>query len=194
MASSKNAPVIIDDLFGELIIPELPKRWVVIHTRPRQEKKLASYCKRYGIHYYLPLQEKQRVYNRKRVTTQLPIFPGYLFTILGHTEKEAIKLSGSVANFIAVEYQQELMGDLAAIFQVGGDKEVEIEQTNWLAKGLIVRLIDGPFKGMRAVVESQNKLDEVRLQISMLRQAMSISYNPAFVKIIGEFETDKENQ
>ncbi|HHV37534.1 MAG TPA: hypothetical protein GXX77_06860 [Candidatus Cloacimonetes bacterium] len=190
---SKNKPVIIDDLFGELEIPEEPKRWVVIHTRPRQEKKLANYCRKYGIHYYLPLREKRRVYGRKKVMTQIPLFSGYVFTILNHAQKETIKLSGAVANFIAVDYQEELMQDLAAVRRVV-QEEPEIKQTDWLSKGLEVELIDGPFKGMRGVVQSQKKLDVVHIQVNILRQSLDVEYNPAHVKIIGEFDTDKEKQ
>lgn len=190
---NKNKPVIIDDLFGALIIPEEPQRWVVIHTRPRQEKKLAKYCKDNGIHYYLPQRVREKVYNRKKVVTHLPLFSGYLFTILGHQDKETIKLSGSVANFIPVDSQEELMRDLSYI-RYASKIEPDLKEAEWLSKGLSVKIIDGPFKDLEGVVESHKKLDIVNLQVDMMQRATRISVDASYVKIIGEFDINKENQ
>jgi hypothetical protein len=37
-------PVIINELFGELKIPAEDKRWTVIYTKPRCEKRIADYA------------------------------------------------------------------------------------------------------------------------------------------------------
>lgn len=185
--------MIVDDLFGELAIPEEPQRWVVIHTRPRQEKKLANYCKDNGIHYYLPQRVQTRVYNRKKVVTHLPLFSGYLFTILSHQDKETIKLSGSVANFIMVDSQEELMRDLVPIRHAVKIKP-DLKEAAWLSEGLFVKVIDGPFKGFEGVVGSHKKLEIVNLQVEMMQRAMSIPVEASHVKIIGEFDINKENK
>ncbi|NLK50079.1 MAG: hypothetical protein GX294_05470, partial [Candidatus Cloacimonetes bacterium] len=51
---STNAPVIIDELFGELELPTDERQWFVARTKPRCEKKLAQHARRNDIHYYLP--------------------------------------------------------------------------------------------------------------------------------------------
>jgi len=47
---------------------------------------------------------------------------------------------------------------------------------------------------MRGVVAIPKELDVVHIQVNILRQSLDVEYNPAHVKIIGEFDTDKEKQ
>ncbi|MDD4310312.1 MAG: hypothetical protein PHO32_08030, partial [Candidatus Cloacimonetes bacterium] len=73
MATHK--PVLIEELFGELILPQGDSRWMVIHTKPRCEKKLAEYAKQNSITYYLPQFTKSRIYQRRKVDFASVMFP-----------------------------------------------------------------------------------------------------------------------
>lgn len=53
--------------------------WKVLYVKPRCEKKVAEYCNLYRIPYFLPLCEKRRIVQRRKVLVTLPLFPGYVF-------------------------------------------------------------------------------------------------------------------
>lgn len=190
MASHK--PVIINELFGELVIPPEHQRWTVVHTKPRREKKLADYAGKNLIHYYLPQIKRRKVYQRRKVETTLPMFPGYIFMILSADEKQTISISGMVSNFVFVPHQQELVDELSRICFIT-KKNLPMEKSIWLSKGLEVEITKGPFKGTRGVVERHDKLSELRLQVNILRQAVMVKIDPKSVKIIGEFEIVEED-
>ena len=51
--------------------------WHVLHVRSRCEKKALHYCERFGIDSYLPLRQQTKTFQRRKVTTHIPVFPGY---------------------------------------------------------------------------------------------------------------------
>lgn len=182
-----NKPVIINELFGELIIPPEGQRWTLVRTKARREKKLADYAGKNLIQYYLPQIKHERKYQRRKVVTTVPMFSGYVFMVLSTEERQTIAVSGMVAQFIYVDHQQELLDDLSRLFGTT-KKNVPMENVLWLSKGLEVEIISGPLKGTRGIIESHDKASEVRLQVEMLRQAVMVKVDPKDVKIIGEYE------
>lgn len=190
MATHK--PVLIDELFGELIMPEGDKKWTVIHTKPRCEKKLAEYARLNGITYYLPQFTKSRIYQRRKVEFASVMFPGYIFVVLDVFTKDTIKISGYAANFIKVNGQQELLNDLTNLNR-GAAKKADMSPGLWLDKGLEVLITAGPLKGMTGMVESHSKMAEVHLQVNVLRQAVLVKIDPKDLKVLGEFEIVEQN-
>ena len=77
MATHK--PVYIDELYGELELFTDDRNWVVVHTKPRCEKKVADYAKKNQITYYLPQYTDKRVYQRRKVDVDKILFPSYIF-------------------------------------------------------------------------------------------------------------------
>jgi transcription antitermination factor NusG len=191
MASHK--PVIINELFGELKIPPEGQRWTVVHTKPRCEKKLADYAGQNLIQYYLPQIKRKRVYQRRKVETTLPMFPGYIFMVLSVLERQSIAISGMAVNFIRVTHQQQLLDELSRICFIS-KKDMPMQNTIWLSKGLEVEIISGALKGTRGVVENHDKISELRLQVDILRQAVMVKVDPKDIKIIGKYEIVEEEQ
>ena len=180
-------PVITDELFGELEIPADDRHWIVARTKARCEKKLADQARRNGIHYYLPQQSSKRVYQKRKVTFTKPMFPGYLFICASHNQKLTLAITGLTAGFISVSRQEQLLEELRALRKVPVEK-VEVGNQYWLSKGLEVEIVKGPLTGTRGVVESHDKIHELRLQVNILRQAVLVRVDPQDTKIIGEFE------
>ncbi len=182
-----HTPVIIDELFGELEPASGEELWAVVHTKPRCEKKLAEYAFRNSITYYLPQMESKRLYQRRLVTTTKPMFPGYLFCVLDAVKKQKLLVSGLTVSFIKVNTQKELLDDLINI-QLTRHAKMDMEPIYWLSEGLQVEITKGPLKGLIGVVESHDKIGEVRLQVDILRQAVMIKIDPQDVKIISKYE------
>jgi transcriptional antiterminator RfaH len=181
-----HSPVLIDELFGELAPAPEGQRWEVIHTKPRCEKKLAEYARRNGITYYLPQMDSKRVYQRRVVSFTKPMFPSYLFCVLDSRSRQTLLISGYTVSFIRVHQQEQLLQELQNI-KLSRLPEIELQNTIWLSEGLQVEIMQGPLKGVTGVVESHDKLDEVRLQVQILRQAVLVKIDPRNVKILGEY-------
>ena len=188
-----HTPVLIDELFGELKPAPEGQRWEVIHTKPRCEKKLAEYARRSGITYYLPQMDSKRVYQRRIVNFTKPMFPSYLFVVLDPRQRQTLLISGYTVSFIRVSQQDQLLEELLNI-KLSRTPEIELANTLWLSEGLKVEIMSGPLKGVTGVVEDHAKLDEVRLQVNILRQAVLVKIDPRLVKILGEYTIVEEDR
>ncbi len=180
-------PVIVHELHGKLEVSQGDNGWYVVRTKPRREKKLADYARVEGITYYLPQIETVHKYNYRKVTFTRPMFSGYVFVMVSPPEKEKLLITGMTAGFLYVRNEKELIDELKYIFE-GRKRKAEFVDAIWLSQGLEVEIINGPLKGMVGVVENHSKIEEVRLQVNMLRQAVMVKISPKDVKIIGEFE------
>jgi len=178
-----NKPIEIDELFGDLNLGEGDQKWYVVHTKPRCEKKLAKYSKQYEVNYYLPLVDSVRVYNNRKVKFTKPMFPGYVFVKCDQEGRRQLTITGYVAYWLPVLNQKELVGDLQQI-NSGRELGVEFIRAEFLAKGTKVEIIKGPFAGIIGYVENQKDIKEVILQVTLLRQAVSVSAKADQVRVI----------
>lgn len=184
---SAHDPVIIEELFGELLVSGDDRQWIVTRTKARREKKLADQARRNGIHYYLPQQSSNKVYQKRKVKFTKPLFPGYVFICANHPQKQTLAITGLTAGFITVTHQEQLLSELRALRKLPVEK-VEVGHQYWLSKGLEVEIVKGPLAGTRGIVESHDKIHEIRLQVNILRQAVLVKVEPENIRIIGEYE------
>lgn len=96
MATQK--PVEVEEILGKLEISS-DRKWLVVRTKPRREKKLANFAGKSGIHYYLPLKDSEKIYNNRKIIFTKPLFPGYVFVHCNHEEKET-DLNWSYSTFL----------------------------------------------------------------------------------------------
>ena len=178
-----NKPVEIEELFGNLDPGEGDLIWFVVHTKPRCEKKLAEYSLQYAINYYLPLIDSIRVYKNRKVKFTKPMFPGYVFIKCTKEERRQLTITGYVAYWLPVDNQKELVGDLQQIHS-GRELGVDFVRAEFLENGTKVEILKGPFAGLIGFVEDQKDVKEVILQVTLLRQAVSVSARADQIKVI----------
>ncbi len=180
---TSHQPVIIQELHGELSLHDVEK-WVVIHCKPRTEKKLACYLRTLDMTHYLPTGNSEHLYKYRKVTFQKPLFPGYLFVRLKEQDKQKIVVTGHTVGFIKVPEQEELVRELKAIY-LSGQTEHKAEPAIWLESGIAVEIVSGPLKGVQGIVESQSDPLYVNLQVSILHSAVRIKVKSGDLMIPG---------
>ncbi|NQV18577.1 MAG: hypothetical protein HQ534_08550 [Armatimonadetes bacterium] len=178
-----NKPVEIDELFGDLDPGEGDQKWYVVHTKPRCEKKLAEFSKQYEVNYYLPLIDSIRVYKNRKVKFTKPMFPGYVFVKCDPAGRRQLTITGYVAYWLPVLDQMELVSDLQQIHS-GRELGVEFLRAEFLEKGTKVEITKGPFAGLIGYVKDQKDIKEVILQVTLLRQAVSISTKADQLRVV----------
>jgi len=158
--------------------------WYVLHVKPRTEKKAASYLTSYGCWWHLPLFVKERRVQRRKVRTELPLFPGYVFTRLNPDKRRAIVKTNLVVRFIPIPNPRQVIRQLREIRAAG--KIAPLEPTEAFVSNDYVRVKSGPFYGLHGYVKSVGDNGHVLvLNIEILGQAVSVSINPADCEKIG---------
>ena len=147
--------------------------WQVVYLRPRLEKKTAEACRRNRIAYYLPLRVRTRVYQRRKVTTELPLFPGYLFVDIDEAGRLALQKTNHVLRFLVPGRPRQLLRQLV---QVRRALRVDPTLTTVkpLAVGRRVRILSGPFQGLEGQVARLSSTMRVVLTVEMIGQAIAV--------------------
>ena len=120
------------------------KSWYALYVHSRQEKKVAILLDLQEIENYLPLQKVTKQWSDRKKVIEEPLFRSYVFVRVDDFEKEKIRETDGVLNFVywlgkpAVIRDEEI--DVIKRF-MGEYENIQIEQNIPVINGKI--LIDG---------------------------------------------------
>ena len=157
--------------------------WYVLHVRPRCEKKMADYCAAHAIEHYLPLREETKIYQRRRVLVQKPVFPSYVFILFGAEERALVLKSNVIVRILDVLDQARLVRELAQV-----RKALEVDPTlkaySALKHGQAVRIEEGPFQGLEGIVQTLKGRTRVLLNVEMVGQAVAVEVDVEMLEVL----------
>ena len=149
------------------------RRWFCFHTRPRREKKVARACAERDIRHYLPLQRSVKHYGNRRREHTKPYFSGYIFALVGPSDRADLLCTGHIANELQVPDQRGLLDDLREIRRAL-EVSQELETFPYITRGQRVRVTRGPFRGIEGVVSERRGTFRVVLNIEFIQRALAI--------------------
>jgi len=165
------------------------KKWYVVYTRPRWEKKVSDLLGRKKIEHYCPLNRVHKQWADRKKLVMEPLFTSYVFVCIDETEKLPVRLTDGIINFVYwLGKPAEVRNDeIQAIKDFLNDyKDVRLEKTK-VNLNDIVRVIGGPLVTQKGqVVSVKNKT--VKVILPSLGYMMHAEVETANVEIITEEE------
>lgn len=79
---------------------KFPKNWYAVYTKPRWEKKVSQLLEKKGLEQYCPLNKVRRKWSDRYKVIEEPLFKSYVFVHITEGEKERIRLTDGVVNFV----------------------------------------------------------------------------------------------
>jgi len=135
------------------------KKWYVVYTRPRWEKKVAGILIAKGIEHYCPLNKVMKQWSDRKKIVLEPLFKGYIFVKLSETIKWDIKSIDGIINFV---------------YWLGKPAQVKDEEIDTIKKFL---------QEFSAVEVTEKQMDiNSRVQI---KQGVLMNYHGIVVEIAG---------
>jgi transcription antitermination factor NusG len=152
------------------------KKWYVVYTRPRWEKKIASFLVQKGIEHYCPLNRVMKQWSDRKKIVLEPLFKGYIFVKLQESVKWDIKNVDGIINFVywlgkpahvkdeeiitIRKFLQEFEGVEVREKQLGINSKVLVKQGVLMNyKGIVMQM-----KGNKATVN----IDSMGLELSAI--------------------------
>jgi len=157
------------------------KRWFVLHTKSRREKKVADRCACLNVRHYLPLRKSITGRKGRRHMTDVPLFPGYIFCYLDDPERWRLLQTGHIANSLHVADQQALLDDLRNI-QHAVQQGAYLEPAAMVKRGQRVRIVDGPLTGLEGLVRRRAGHYRLVLNMDCIQQAVDCEIDVLMVK------------
>lgn len=147
--------------------------WLVCHTRPRCEKKLAALLTAEGLAHYLPLITSVRRYGQQTKKFTKPLFAGYVFVQVSPLHKARIFQQDLVARAIAIEDESRFLRqveDVRAIVASG----YELSVRPLLTRGRRVKIVAGPLRGLEGYVDDPANPQGIVLAVDVLQQGLLV--------------------
>ncbi len=155
-------------------IEDFEGRWVVLHTKSRNEKALAWDLQRLVLDYFLPLARVHRSHGGRRVEVQVPLFSGYVFlSCRDADDRQTVLLTNRVAKVIEVEDQVRLKHELGQIYQaLNTNRPINLYPR--IERGSRCRVTAGSLKGVEGVVMRRGRTSRILLAVGLLGQSASL--------------------
>ena len=163
-------------LFAERDVDQddpIDRSWWVVHTRPRQEKKLAEHLRDRGIPYFLPLTRKRLLVRGVPTSSYLPLFSSYLFLQANGEERIVALASGRIVQVLRVADQEQLRNDLGQIHQLISSGLALTAETQ-LMPGTLVEISGGPLCGLRGQVVRTASGQRFIVRVDFIQQGASV--------------------
>jgi transcriptional antiterminator RfaH len=159
------------------------RNWKVLFVKPRTEKKITDYCALYGIPYYLPLREKSRVVQRRRINSLLPVFPGYVFARFTPAQRLQVQQTNLVVRILEPTDPRRMLRDLIMVRRALR-ADPALKPAKPLTTGRLVRIVSGPFAGVEGRVARMAGTLKVVLNVDMIGQAVSVTAETEHVELL----------
>jgi transcription antitermination factor NusG len=150
--------------------------WLVLHSYPRQEKRLMDDLRRLRIPGCVFFQNRIRHYRGKgRQMSLVPLIGGYVFVAATQRHKENIYATKRVVRIIDVSQPHVLARDLAGLCKLVSVSTEPLVVRPEIVPGKLVDIRHGTFSGCTGVVvRRQNRLELV-VNLEMLGTSVSVT-------------------
>lgn len=135
--------------------------WYLLYTKPKQEKKLASYLKSNLIDHFLPTVKSLRQRGSKKKFVETAMFPSYVFVYVDNSQTFYSALNYEAALYYVRTgkklacIEDQIVADLKIIAARGSEVEVISER---FRPGEILTISNGLFAGRSCeIVEYKNE-------------------------------------
>jgi transcriptional antiterminator RfaH len=157
--------------------------WHVLYLRPRSEKKVAELCEARGLEYYLPLRSETKIYQRRKVTVEMPMFPGYFFVAFEPEERVHLLQTNHVITIIEPPSEEVLIHQLDQVRQALS-VDPSLGTVDALREGRQVRIRGGAFMGIEGVIATTRGSGTVRLNVELIGQAVALDIDRDYIELV----------
>lgn len=166
------------------------KKWFVIHTRPKNEKKVYEQINGKGIEAYLPLIETIRYWSDRKKKLMVPLFPGYVFVHGEESERvSAISETYGAIRYVMFQRRFAVITDEEIsniMISLKAPDRVRIEDT-MIMVGDLVEITYGIFKGLKGFITQIRGNYKLIVSITELNTTFSVQLSNAEVKLLKRF-------
>jgi transcription antitermination factor NusG len=165
-------------------------RWYACYTKARHEKRVDSQLQERGIETFLPLVTRVRQWKDRRKEVEFPLFPSYVFGRFALTDSHRVLSVPGVSTLVKSdgrpmwieESELENVRLFARALTVG---KVEPEVRPFFAVGEWVEVLDGPFAGVRGVVEQQRGRRRLLIGLKAIGQGLEVDVTKCALRTLG---------
>lgn len=160
-------------------------QWYVIQTKPKQEERAMQHLRNQLFACYCPYYRVEKIRHGKRITTQQPLFPGYIFIHLSKLTDSwhSIRSTRGVARMITfadepLAVPEEIVEHLRTQLEQQGDEPL-------FKEGGKITITEGPFKDLDAIFYGTDGEERAIILLNLLQRQQQIRISLNQIKASG---------
>ena len=163
-------------------------RWYAAYTCANHEKRVAQQLRIRDVEYFLPLFCSVRRWIDRRVTLDLPLFPGYVFVHIALRDRLQVQTVAGVARFVGFDSTPAVLPDdeinsLRASLGSGALAEPH----PYIVPGRQVRVVRGPLAGLDGVLLRRKGAVRLVISIELIHRSVAMDVDAVDVEPVHGF-------
>jgi transcriptional antiterminator RfaH len=162
------------------------QRWYLIHCKPREEWRAVEHLERQSYTCYLPTLNLERLHQGRRIVTQEPLFPRYLFIQLNEIEGNwyPIRSTRGVNQIVSFNDQPVPVAE-EIVEEIRTRLATQPAQVALFAPGERVQITDGAFADVEAIFLTNEGQERVVLLMNILHREQRVKVPVGSVRKLG---------
>jgi transcription elongation factor/antiterminator RfaH len=153
-------------------------RWYVVQTQPHAENRAVLNLRRQDYRVFCPRLRKTVRHARRSTVSLVPLFPGYVFLHLDVSRRQWRSVNGTfgVARLIMQgDLPQPVPRGVIELLLDRADADGGVGWAPSLKPGQPVRISEGPFAGLVAILEQLDENGRVRVLLKLLGRSVCVA-------------------
>lgn len=156
--------------------------WFPILVKTNTEKTATLSLENAGYECFLPVARYTRLKSDLTKESELPLFPGYLFCRMDHHYRLPVLMTPGVIQIVGVgETPIPVKEQEIAALQRVAKSGVSTMPWRYLQVGHVVRLNDGPLRGLTGILIKIKSALKLVLSVSLLQRSVAVEVERGWV-------------
>lgn len=163
------------DYAGAVPLPALwvEQHWYAAYTRAQHEKRVAAELGVRDVEHFLPLYASVRRWRDRRVTLDLPLFPGYVFVRLALRDRLRVVQIPSVVRLVGFGGDPVALPDEEMeILRLGVSERLNFAPHAFLTVGRRASIKSGPLAGLQGILLRRKGNLRFVLSVELIRRSV----------------------
>ncbi len=157
-------------------------RWYVLSVRCNQEKRVTEHLRGRDVEHYLPCYSSLRTWKDRRVTLQMPLFPGYVFVRLPLLERMKVVTVPNIVSLVGSRHGPAEISPEEIDSIRRGVEHARAEPHPYLREGQRVAIVSGVMAGMEGVLLRRQNGARVVVCLDSISRAFVVEVDTALLR------------
>lgn len=157
-------------------------RWYVLFVRSNQEKRVADALRGRDVEHFLPCYKSVRQWKDRRVTLEVPLFPGYVFLRLPLVDRAKALTVSNVVSIVGTRNEPSAISDEEIAWIKLGIEHGKAEPYPYLKLGQRVVVTEGVMCGMEGILVRKRNNTRVVVSLDSIMRAFVVEVDASSVR------------
>lgn len=150
-------------------------RWYAAYTSAHHEKRVAAQMAARELDYFLPTYCSPRRWKDRRMTLQVPLFPGYVFVRMDLRDRLRVLQIPGIAKLVGFDGRPAALPDEEIDkLRAGLSNGLRAHPHPYLSVGCRVRVRTGPLQGLEGILVRRKNVSRFVISLDLIMRSVTV--------------------